>query len=162
MQEVITYYLEMKSEEELNGVGESNGLSVIEAEIDNYKLNKFLYQYVGEPWDWVDKLSLSDESWQRYVENPGLRTWVAYYKGSIAGYFELSVVGSDIELVYFGLAQAFIGKGFGGYLLSFAIKQAWGIDDAKRVWLHTCSLDHPNALKNYEARGFKLYKTETT
>lgn len=162
MQEVITYYLEMKSEKELKGVEESNGLSVIEAEIDNYKLNKFLYQYVGEPWDWVDKLSLSDESWQRYVENPGLRTWVAYYKGSIAGYFELSVVGRDIELVYFGLAQAFIGKGFGGYLLSFAIKQAWGIDGAKRVWLHTCSLDHPNALKNYEARGFKLYKTETT
>jgi len=162
LQEVITYYLEMKSEEELKGVEESNGLSVIEAEIDNYKLNKFLYQYVGEPWDWVDKLSLSDESWQRYVESPGLKTWVAYYKGSIAGYFELSVVGSDIELVYFGLAQAFIGKGFGGYLLSCAIKQAWGIDGAERVWLHTCSLDHPNALKNYEARGFQLYKTETT
>jgi len=167
----------MNHSEELKEVPESNGLSVVEAEIDSFKFNKFLYQYVGEPWQWVDKLGVSDEAWQRYVENPGLRTWVAYFKGSIAGYFELSIVGRgdanrvdasqgqcvdslDVEIMYFGLAAEFIGKGFGGYLLSRAVREAWAIPGVKRVWLHTCSLDHPSALKNYEARGFRRFKQE--
>jgi len=172
LDKVITYYLEMNRFEELKEVPASNGLSVAEAEIDNFRFNKFLYQYVGEPWQWVDKLGLSDETWQKYAENPGLRTWVAYFKGSIAGYFELSIVGRgdaskgqcveslDVEIMYFGLAAEFIGKGFGGYLLSRAVQEAWGIPGVKRVWLHTCSLDHPSALKNYEARGFRRYKQE--
>ena len=66
----------------------------------------------------------------------------------------------SVEIVYFGLAPAFIGKGFGGYLLSCALKAAWAIPGAKRVWLHTCTLDHPNAIKNYEARGLTMYKRE--
>ncbi|WP_245929149.1 GNAT family N-acetyltransferase [Agarilytica rhodophyticola] len=163
MQEVITYYLEMKDKNELSSVEVSNGLSVVEAEIDNFKLNRFLYQYVGEPWGWVDKLSLSDEQWREYVETPNLRTWVAYYKGSIAGYFELSMSDkADVEIAYFGLAENFIGKGFGGYLLSQAIQQAWNMENVKRVWVHTCTLDHPSALKNYQARGFKIYKQESS
>jgi len=151
----------MKDKNELSSVEVSNGLSVVEAEIDNFKLNRFLYQYVGEPWGWVDKLSLSDEQWREYVETPNLRTWVAYYKGSIAGYFELSMSDkADVEIAYFGLAENFIGKGFGGYLLSQAIQQAWNMENVKRVWVHTCTLDHPSALKNYQARGFKVYKQE--
>lgn len=153
----------MKDKNELSSVEVSNGLSVVEAEIDNFKLNRFLYQYVGEPWGWVDKLSLSDEQWREYVETPNLRTWVAYYKGSIAGYFELSMSDkADVEIAYFGLAENFIGKGFGGYLLSQAIQQAWNMENVKRVWVHTCTLDHPSALKNYQARGFKIYKQESS
>lgn len=161
LDDVTTYYLEMHSVDSLKSVEDGRGLSVLEAEIDNYKLNRFLYQYVGESWQWFDKLSLSDNEWKKYVEDPGLRTWVAYFKGSIAGYFELSQADNgSIEIVYFGLAQEFIGKGFGGYLLSCAIKSAWAMPGAQRVWLHTCSLDHPSALQNYKARGFQVYKQE--
>lgn len=156
------YYLEMRDSKALNSIDDSKGLSVIEAEIDCFQLNKFLYEYVGKPWQWQDKLLLSDDEWQAYVSQAGLRTWVAYYKGAIAGYFEL-FTGTDnnTEIMYFGLAEDFIGRGFGGYLLSEAIKTAWTIQGAKRVWVHTCSLDHPSALKNYESRGFTRYKTET-
>lgn len=162
MSEVTIFYLEMNTEDELNAVESSNGLSVVEAEIDNFRLNKFLYQYVGEPWQWTDKLKLSDDEWRQYVDNPGIRTWVAYYRGSIAGYFELSQTeNGDVEIMYFGLAADFIGKGFGGYLLSEAIKRAWSLEGVSRVWVHTCTLDHPSALKNYQARGFKIYKEET-
>ena len=94
------------------------------------------------------------------LKNDNLRLWVGHFKGSPAGYFELQNVAGDIQIAYFGLAQPFIGKGLGGALLSKAIREAWDWG-AKRVWVHTCSLDHPFALKNYQARGLKIYKKET-
>ena len=161
MSEVVTYYLEMNTINELNPKTESRGLEVIEAEIKNFRLNRFLYQYVGEPWKWTDKLTHTDEKWKTYSESPMVSTYVAYYRGAIAGYYELQNTSSDdVEITYFGLAEDFIGRGFGGYLLTCAIKAAWSLPDAKRVWLHTCSLDHPSALQNYKARGFKVYKEE--
>ncbi len=159
---VTTYHLEMNSITELNEKADSKGLNVVEAEIDEYKFNRFLYEYVGSPWEWTDKLSQSDSEWADYVENPNLRTWVAYQRGAIAGYFELLSKGDGTtEIMYFGLAEPFIGKGLGGYLLSQAIKNAWSMESTSRVYVHTCSLDHESALSNYKARGFTLYKTET-
>ena len=97
-----------------------------------------------------------------FAENENLRTWVGYYKGSPAGYYELQQQdGGDVEIAYFGLAPRFIGKGFGGYLLSHAIKSAWNWEGTRRVWVHTCTLDHPTALQNYKARGLEVYKVET-
>ena len=156
---MITYYLQMNSANELNKKQDSLGLVVTEAQIDEFRLNKFLYQLVGEQWQWHDKLEQSDEQWQQYVEDSRLRTWVAYYQGSIAGYFELKTdeLGTT-EIMYFGLAPNFIGKGFGGYLLSQAILNAWEMQNTKRVFVHTCSLDHTSALANYKARGMNVYK----
>ena len=153
------YYLEMNTPEELIKKKDACGLTIVEAKINEFRFNKFLYQLIGEQWEWVDKLSLSDNEWEAYVESPDLRTWVAYYEGAIAGYFELNTNESgDTEIAYFGLAPNFIGKGLGGYLLSQAISNAWEIAETKRVWVHTCSLDHDSALSNYKARGLKLYK----
>ncbi len=156
---VTTYYLEMKTPDQLNEKTHVNGLDIVEAKLDEFRFNKFLYQLVGEQWQWTDKISLSDETWKSYVENPNLRTWVAYYDGAIAGYFELKTAESgDTEIAYFGLAPNFIGKGFGGYLLSQAILNAWKIEGTQRVCVNTCSLDHPSALANYKARGLTLYR----
>ena len=161
MQKVITYYLEMTSAAELKPKLDSKGLIVKECEIKQFQVNKFLYQFVGAAWEWTDKLKLSDANWQAYAENDNLRTWIAYYKGTIAGYFELQQQAEGtVELAYFGLAKNFIGKGFGGYLLSQAIKEAWGWGNTQRIVVHTCSLDHPSALNNYKARGFSVYREE--
>lgn len=159
---VSIYYLEMTTPQQLCAKTEAKGLVISEAQINEYRLNKFLYQLIGEQWQWHDKLSESDQAWQHYVDNPHLHTWVAYYRGTIAGYFELQhdPHSGDTEIVYFGLAPQFIGQGFGGYLLSQAIQRAWEISGTTRVWVHTCSLDHQSALLNYQARGFRLYKTE--
>jgi GNAT superfamily N-acetyltransferase len=136
-------------------------LVVMEIEKNQFQFNRFLYQLVGEAWQWTDKLALTDEDWHTYVENPSLHTWVAYSQGAIAGYFELNFDPSGAtEINYFGLAPQFIGQGLGGYLLSHAIALAWATASTKRVWVHTCSLDHPSALANYKARGMSLYKTE--
>jgi GNAT superfamily N-acetyltransferase len=163
MSEVTTYYLEMKSPSSLKAKEEANGLQIHECEIKQYQFNKFLYQLVGESWKWVDKLKWTDDEWRSFVEDDNLRTWVAYYKGSPAGYYELQrQKGGDVEIAYFGLVPMFIGKGFGGYLLSQAIQSAWDWEGTRRVWVHTCSLDHPSALRNYKARGMTVYHTTTT
>lgn len=160
MQPVTIYYLQMLSPSALHSKNDSKGLIVSECETDQYQYNKFLYSFIGEKWLWTDKLSLSDDQWKTYVEDENLRTWVAYEGGSIAGYFELQRRNDDVEIIYFGLAEAFIGKGYGGYLLSKAIKCAWQWEGVKRVWVHTCTLDHPSALQNYLSRGMEIYKEE--
>ena len=161
MSQTTIYYLEMQQADQLNEKSKVEGLTISEAIIKEYRFNRFLYSLVGEKWQWLDKLNESDDDWKAYAERDNLRTWVAYYQGAIVGYFELEVSAEqEVEIKYFGLAPAFIGKGFGGYLLTYAIQQAWTICNAKRVWVHTCSLDHPSALANYQARGFVLYHQE--
>ncbi|TDG11925.1 GNAT family N-acetyltransferase [Seongchinamella unica] len=160
MSDITVYYLEMRSPTQLLPGREAPGLEVAEAQVKQWPLNRFLYQYVGGSWDWKEKLSWSEQQWQDYAEADNLRTWVGYHKGSPAGYFELQKqAGDEVEIKYFGLAPAFIGKGFGGKLLTCALEQAWAWDEVTRVWVHTCSLDHPDALANYQARGLELYKT---
>ena len=163
MKEVTTYYLEMKSTSALKDKDVSNGMQIHECEIKQFEFNRFLYQLVGADWEWIDRLSWSDEQWKAYAENENLRTWVAYYKSSPAGFYELQQQsGGDVEIAYFGLAPKFIGQGFGGYLLSQAIKSAWKWRGTRRVWVHTCTLDHPSALQNYKARGMEIYRVETS
>ncbi len=159
--EVTTYYLEMKSPDQLSGNDASVGLHVVEAIVKQYQFNRFLYELVGAPWAWTDKLQWSDGEWRSYAENANLRTWVAYSRGSPAGYFELQQQDlGDVEIVYLGLADTFIGCGFGAYLLTQAVRSAWAWRGTKRVWVHTCTLDHPAALHNYQARGFRIYKKD--
>jgi GNAT superfamily N-acetyltransferase len=65
-----------------------------------------------------------------------------------------------VEIVYFGLLPSMIGKGLGSAMLTLVVQEAWRIEDTQRIWLHTCSEDHPHALANYEKRGFRLFRTE--
>jgi GNAT superfamily N-acetyltransferase len=160
MTSITTYYLEMTSPSAFKEKHTAKTLAIIEAEIKQFRLNKFLYQLVGSPWQWQDKLTWTDQQWQDYAENNNLRTWVAYNKGSVAGYFELEKQDQgNVQIAYFGLAPTFIGMGFGTELLNQAILSAWNWGDTQRVWVHTCSLDHASALNNYLARGFEIYNT---
>ena len=126
MAEVTTTYLEMKSPDQLKAKPAPEGLSIVECEIKQFQYNRFLYLLVGEAWQWFDKASWTDAQWRDFAENENLRTWVAYFKGAPAGYYELQQQkGGDVEIAYFGLAPKFIGMGFGGYLLTRAIRSAW-------------------------------------
>ena len=163
MREVTVWYLESHSEAELDPAENPGGIEIREARVKQYQFNRFLYQFVGASWAWTDKLSWTEDKWKAYAENENLRTWVAYCKGSPAGYFELQRQDrGDVEIAYFGLAPRFIGQGFGGYLLSQTIESAWAWEGTKRVWVHTCTLDHPSALQNYKSRGMEVYSITTT
>ncbi|MEP5765783.1 MAG: GNAT family N-acetyltransferase [Halieaceae bacterium] len=160
MPEITIWYLQSTSAEQLQPVARPAGIEVHEAQVQQFQFNRFLYQLVGGPWQWTDKLVWTDEQWRDYAERPCIRTWAAWVEGSPAGYFELEKRDDgSIEICYFGLAEKFIGRGFGSYLLSECISEAWQWG-ATRVTVNTCSLDHPAALDNYQSRGFELYETE--
>ena len=127
----------------------------------DFQLNKFFYKQVGKKHRWIDRLSWTDEKWINFISNKNLETYVISESDDLIGFFEL-LYNPDLnetEISYFGLLEEYIGKGIGGYALSEAIKKAFE-KNIKRVWLHTCTLDHPNALKNYIARGMKVFKKE--
>jgi GNAT superfamily N-acetyltransferase len=159
--EVTTTYLEIGALEELQRKAAADArFEVREAIVPQWQVNRFLYCSVGEQWGWTDKRTWTDERWQAYVESADLRTFIGFIDESIAGYYELQKKSNEVEIAYFGLAPEFIGHGLGGALLSSAIENAfaWG---AERVWVHTCTLDHPAALRNYVARGMRVYATST-
>jgi len=160
---IVTYYLEITdSSEFLPSNFESPAVELKQAQTACPELNRFLYTAVGGNWDWVDRLGWTYEQWFDYLNRAELETWLLYVSGTPAGYFELEIQSeSNVEIAYFGLLPQFIGQGLGSYLLTSAVARAWQIG-ASRVWVHTCSLDHPHALKNYQARGFKIFKEEVS
>ena len=155
---VTIYYLQMLVPSGLLASPKPDNFQIEECCIKQFPVNRFMYSWVGKNWQWDDRADWSEKQWQDYAEADNLRTWLAYYQGSPAGYFELQKQENSVEIAYFGLLPNFIGKGLGAYLLTDAIHQAWQWG-AQRVWVNTCTLDHPSALSNYQARGLTLYKT---
>jgi len=162
-EEVERNYLEINSIRELNEVVKPNkdcSLSLLEP--INFQLNKFFYKNIGKKHKWTDRLVWTEAQWIDYVSNKKIKTYILKYQNDLAGYFEL-IFHSDekeVEIAYFGLLEEFQNKKLGSYLLSQAIKKSFN-SKVNRVWVHTCSLDHKNALKNYIARGMKIFKSET-
>jgi GNAT superfamily N-acetyltransferase len=155
---VVTYHLEMTDPADLvRAAAAPADLVLTRAEIPSPALNRFLYTAVGGDWYWLQRLPWSHEQWMRYLERDGVETWVAYVAGTPAGYFELEAQErGNVEIAYFGLLPRFIGRGLGGALLTATVERAWAMG-ARRVWVHTCSLDHPSALPAYQARGFRVF-----
>jgi len=155
-------YLEINSIKDLKASkipNENCKLSLINP--PNFQLNKFFYKQVGKECRWIDRLIWDDSQWIDYVENSKVNTYILKDNENLVGYFEIifNFVKKQSEIAYFGILREYFGKKYGGYLLSEAIIKSFvkGID---RVWVHTCSLDHQNALKNYQARGMKIFKSE--
>jgi GNAT superfamily N-acetyltransferase len=125
------------------------------------KLYRHCYRTVGEAFHWRDRWDWSDDEITLHLVDPNIRLYVATRDANLAGWYELRRVPDDdsVEIAYFGIVAAEFGRGFGKHLLSCAVRDAWALHP-RRVWLHTCTLDHPNALPNYVARGFTPYRTE--
>jgi N-acetylglutamate synthase-like GNAT family acetyltransferase len=121
---------------------------------------RYLYIAVGAPWVWYMRVDWTWDQWQKRLRNTKVEFWVANIDGAPIGFFELQKQArGSVEIAYFGLIPQYIGKGHGKKLLEDAIHAAWNLG-GRRVWLHTCSLDHPNALSNYQSRGFSVFKEE--
>ena len=162
-QEVQRNYLEINSIEDLKEVidlKEEYSLNLLEPQ--NFQLNKFFYKNIGKKHKWIDRLVWTENQWIDYVSSEKVKTYVLKYKSDLAGFFELIFHSekNEVEIAYFGILEEFQNKKLGSYLLSQAIQKSFK-RDINRVWVHTCSLDHKNALNNYIARGMKIFKTET-
>ncbi len=156
-------YLEIKSLKDLQDTYyPSDEYKIQIVEPVDFQLNKFFYKNIGKSHNWVDRLVWSQKQWVEYVSNKKVQTYILKVKGDLAGYFELIFHqnSEEVEIAYLGLLKEYQNKKLGSYILSAAIKNSF-IKNPKRVWVHTCSLDHKNALNNYIARGMKVFKTET-
>ena len=161
--EVKRSYLEINSIQDLKEVAKSSSdFSLNLLEPIDFQLNKFFYKNIGKKHKWIDRLIWTDSQWIDYVSNRNIKTFLFKHKKDLAGFFELVLhpEKKEIEIAYFGLLEEYQNKKLGSYLLSEAIKKSFKYN-INRVWLHTCSLDHKNALNNYLARGMKIFKKET-
>ena len=156
-------YLEINFLEDLKETYDfSEKYSVILVDPIDFQLNKFFYKNIGKKHHWIDRLIWTEKQWIQYVSNKNVKTYVLKNLNDFVGYFELNLhpEKNEVEIAYLGLLEEYQNKKLGSYLLSNAIKTSF-LNKPKRVWVHTCSLDHKNALNNYIARGMKIFKKET-
>ena len=161
-EEVERNYLEINSINDLKeGINPSNNYVLILLDPINFQLNKFFYKNIGKKHKWVDRLIWDEQRWIDYVSSEKVKTYVLKNKDDLVGFFELifHYEKNEVEIAYFGILEEYQNKKLGSYLLSEAIKKSFN-KNVNRVWLHTCSLDHKNALNNYVARGMKIFKSE--
>jgi len=162
MEKIVRNYLEIKSLDELLEKKKPNTEYIVEkVSTNDFQLNRFFYKQIGQNHKWNDRLVWDNKKWMNYVSNPKVFTFVLKDNEDIAGFFELIYHKdkSEMEIAYFGLLKDYMAKKLGGYMLSEAIKISFSYK-VKRLWVHTCSLDHKNALKNYLSRGMKIYNIE--
>ena len=161
-EEVKRNYLEINSLKDLNeGIKPSEDYSLDLTNPINFQLNKFFYKNIGKKHKWVDRLIWNEQKWIDYVSSDKVKTYVLKNKDDLVGFFELifHFEKKEVEIAYFGILEEYQNKKLGSFLLSEAIKRSFD-ENVNRVWLHTCSLDHKNALNNYIARGMRIFKSE--
>ena len=156
-------YLEIKSIKDLkvsSTVTKDHSLEKVEPA--DFQLNKFFYKNIGKDHRWVDRLIWTDKQWTEYVSDKKVKTYIIKKSNNLAGYFELIFHDdqNEVEIAYLGLLTEFQNQKLGSYLLLSAIKESFS-KKTSRVWVHTCSLDHKNALNNYISRGMKVFKKES-
>ena len=156
-------YLEINSIEDLSetySFPKKSSVNLVKSA--DFQLNKFFYKNIGKKHKWVDRLIWNEEKWIAYLSSDKVKTYIFKRNDDLVGFFELifHLNRKETEIAYFGILEEYQNKKLGSYLLSEAIKKAFK-GNINRVWVHTCSLDHKNALNNYIARGMKVFKSET-
>jgi GNAT superfamily N-acetyltransferase len=151
---VVITHLEMRDRAAFVPAPARDGLSARLVDPPDPAFNERMYRTVGGPWQWTDHLGRTASDWASHATQPSLRTYDLVFDREGAGYFEiLRHPDASVEIAYFGLLPTFIGRGLGGRALSLCLEAAWE-EAPTRVWVHTCTRDHPNALPSYVARGF--------
>jgi GNAT superfamily N-acetyltransferase len=157
---LTVFYLEMLVPPHRLVTPPREGLAVVHARKPTLAYYRFLYDTVGRDYAWRRCQKLSDIELAAVVHDPRVEVHVLMADGVPAGFAELDRrTSGEIELTQFGLMPEFIGQGLGRYFLQWAVDRAWSYRP-RRLWLHTCTNDHPAALPNYRKAGFVLYKEE--
>jgi len=156
---VVRTYLELTDPAEIRRAAPPriDGVEITRRDPPDGATSRWFYERVGAPHHWTDNLGRTDAEWQAWADQ--VETWVATVDGERAGYYELRQTAEGTEIAYFGLLEAFQGRGLGGHLLTHALTRAFEL--GPRAWVHTCTLDGPHALPNYQARGLRPFRTET-
>jgi GNAT superfamily N-acetyltransferase len=165
--DVIVTYLEMTRPDQLVlGRLPPTPVRMERCERASAALVRSTYDRIGAPHAWIGRSGWSEGKWDELLARPEIQAWLAWVGEECAGMVELEVQpDGDVEITVFGLVPEFVGRGYGGHVLTLSTQLAWrakspGGEATRRVWLHTSSLDHPHAQPNYERRGFRPFRTE--
>jgi GNAT superfamily N-acetyltransferase len=154
---VRTFYLQMHGPPEARISPPREGIEVVRMERPEIGFYRTLYDVVGRNWNWINRKLMSDDELRALIHDERVEFHVLYVEQAPAGFCEMDRrVDGEVELVYFGLAPDYIGQGLGRYFLHRILLQAWSYAP-KRVWLHTCELDHEAALPTYRKAGLVVY-----
>lgn len=158
-------YLEMTAPEQLLAADRAAPpLELEPVRASRPELVRSTYLRIGEPHQWISRVEWTPERWREHLERADVLCLLARVEAEPAGLVELELQrAGEVEITVFGLLPEFVGRGLGGELLTAAARSAWearapGHPRTRRVWLHTSSLDHPHALRNYERRGFRVFR----
>ena len=163
MKKVQRYFLdfEFSNNKKIPEIKNKNSFNISLSDKNNYEINKFFYKQIGKDHFWRDRLIWTDKQWLKYSSNPLLDTWILKdNKHDLIGYYEIEKhENKEFELINMGILREYRSKGYGSLLLTHVLKKSMD-NYAKKVWVHTCSLDHKFALQNYLSKGFKVFKQE--
>ena len=137
-----------------------DGVEIVRSLEPTVSFYRFLYGTVGGSWLWSQRRLVPDEELLAAIRDPAVDLRVLWLHGTPAGYSELrSFDDGEMAIWYFGLMPEFIGKGLGRYFLDWTVRHAWR-HGPRRLWVHTCDLDHPRALDGYITAGFEVFDKE--
>ena len=154
----VVTYLEMRTPPPVTVTSTTSDFIVRHVSRPDLDWYRRLFRAIGENWLWFSRLRLSDDELRAILHDPAIDIYVLSYTGGDVGLLELDRRHMpDIEISFFGVTQEMIGKGAGRALLAHCLPMAWG-HQPQRVWLHTCTSDHPAALGFYMRLGFVPYK----
>ena len=157
---VTTTYLQMFAPNGRSVAPPRDDLLILHAQRPTPAYFWFLYDAVGRDWNWTSRRKLSDAELLTTIHDPLVEIHVLFASGVPAGFVELDCrAPHEIEIRQFGLVAEFIGQGLGRFFLQWVIDYAWS-HGPERLWLHTCTNDHPGALPNYIKAGFQVYIVE--
>ncbi len=161
----VVTHMEMRKRPEIADIPAS-GLSLeywVQPALSDYRA---LFRKVGAPWLWFSRLVMDDSALRDIIHNPAVHVHVVRDAQSAAiGFVELDFrQGGECEIGFLGLVPKMHGKGYGRWLIAETLRRAWAGKDGDaaimRVWLHSCTLDHPGALRFYERSGFTAFARE--
>jgi ribosomal protein S18 acetylase RimI-like enzyme len=158
---VQRFFLELKDFTRPIDLNLPENYKIILDDKNNFQVNKFFYKQIGLDHYWRDRLLWSDKEWLNYILNKNLESYILKKNNKLVGYYEQEYHPSlnEVELINMGVLKEFRGLKLGTFLLNHALASA-SRKNPSRIWVHTCSLDHKNALPNYKSRGFKIFKEE--
>ncbi|MGH6962333.1 MAG: GNAT family acetyltransferase [Dongiaceae bacterium] len=159
--EVVITHLEMTDRPIRPTIPAPSGkLALMRVDAPSVAFFRYLYDTVGEPWFWWERRRMDDDALRAEISDPKMELYVLYIHGEPGGFVQLDRRPEpDIDIAYFGIFLQFVGRGFGPYLLNWAIDQAWSYGP-KRLTVNTCTLDHPKAIRTYQRIGFVPYRQE--
>lgn len=153
----LVTYLEMRRPQRATRPWPGAAFRIVRLERPSVRFYRYLYATVGEGWFWELRKRFDDAELAAIVHDPRVELYLLTEGGTPAGYGEIDRrVPNEAEIAYFGLVPEAVGRGLGRWFLEQITARAWR-SAPQRVWLHTCDLDHPRALANYQAVGFEVY-----